>query len=129
MSNERQFDAFARGFDPVVNIADHRTVKLLPCPFCEGPPCPLVQNGLFPGGAALLLDNYGPEGLYVRAFVFCHECGADSPDVTGTIYDREDYAAIERQAVGLWQKRDARHRCMYDGGEAEGLNLYPRAGE
>jgi hypothetical protein len=126
VSNERRFDALALALDPVVQIADRRPVKMLPCPFCEGPPCPIVQNDSPRRGGAPLLDDYGHDGLHVRAFVFCHECGADSPDVTGTIYDREDYMAIERQAVGLWQKRDARHRALYDGGEAEQLNVYPR---
>lgn len=121
--NERQFDAFAD--TSIVSLADHRPVKLSPCPFCEGPPVPIVQNAVG-GGAAPLQDDYGNDGHYARAFVFCHECGADGPDVTGFIYDRADYAAIERQAVNLWQKRDARHRCLYDGGEAERLNVYPR---
>jgi hypothetical protein len=123
--NERRFDACAS--DAVVNIADRMPVRLSPCPFCEGPPVPIVQKQFDGGGYAEPRDEYGYGGWDVRAFVFCHECGSDGPDVTGTIYDRADYAAIERQAVGLWQRRDNRHRSLFDGGQAEGLNLYPRA--
>jgi hypothetical protein len=131
MNNERRFNALARMFDQsvVTNIADHRPIKLLPCPWCEGPPVPIVQNDTPNRGYCEPLDDYGDNGHEVRAFVFCHECGAESPEVTGTIYDREDYAAVERQAVGLWQKRDARHRDLYDSGESRGLNRYPRPDE
>lgn len=100
---------------------------LTPCPFCEGPPCPIVQNGSGIGGAAPLLDDYGDDGLYAIAFVFCHECGAQSSEVDALIYTREDYFELEAKGVRLWQDRDNRHRDLYDGGQAEGLNLYPRA--
>lgn len=37
-------------------------IKLLPCPFCEGPPCVIVQNGHPIYGEAKRLDDYGDEG-------------------------------------------------------------------
>jgi hypothetical protein len=61
--------------------------------------------------------------------VFCHECGADGPSYDEIIYDAEDYQAAEAEGVSLWQQRDARHRCLFDGGEAKDLNLYPRPSE
>lgn len=99
---------------------------LKPCPFCEGPPVPIVQNDTANRGAAPLQDNYGPKGLYARAFVFCHECGAEGPAVEDTLWERSDYFALEAVAVRLWQDRDARHRGMYDAGVAQGLERYPR---
>lgn len=103
------------------------SIDLLSCPFCEGPPCPIVQNDTVNRGAARLLDDYGQDGLYVRAFVFCHECGALGPAHDALIYDREDYFAAEAAGVRLWQERDSRHRVMFDDGNAAGLNVYPRA--
>lgn len=99
---------------------------LIPCPFCEGPPCPIVQNDTPNRGAAPLLDDYGDDGLDAKAFVFCHECGAEGPAAEEVIYDRRDYFALEAKGVRFWQDRGNRHRDLYDGGQAEGLNLYPR---
>lgn len=103
------------------------TIKLFPCPFCEGPPALIVQNDSAIGGAAPVRGLYGDNGLDVRAFVFCHECGAEGPAYESTVYDRYDYTYAEEQAVQLWQARDARNRPLFDAGETNGLNLYPRA--
>lgn len=101
-------------------------VAMLPCPFCEGPPVPIVQNAI-PGGCAPLLDLYPDGGLYVDAFVFCHECGAEgSHSRIEFLYTRADYFEAEADAVRLWNLRDGRNRACFDGGVAEGLNLYPR---
>lgn len=97
------------------------------CPFCEGPPVPFVSIA-GAGGFALLQGDYGDEGLEVEAFVFCHECGAQGPTVEETIYTCDDYHRVELEAVNLWVNRDARHRDLYDAGEADGLNRYPRHG-
>lgn len=102
-------------------------VKLSPCTFCEGPPVPTVQNDEQPIGAVLRQDYYGDDGLAINAHVFCHECGAQGPSHTDVIYSAEEYDEALQKAVELWQQRDARHRQLYDGGEAEGLNLFPRS--
>jgi hypothetical protein len=98
--------------------------SLLPCPFCEGPPVVIVQDSE-KGGAAPVQNDYG-EGLWVKAFVFCHECGAEGPSLEELIFFGDEYDVAERGAVERWQQRDARHRDCYDAGEADGLNLYPR---
>lgn len=99
-------------------------VLLEPCPFCEGPPCVTVHT--IGGGEAPVADDYGDDGLTARAFVFCHECGAEGPATEDEMFDRADYLALETTAVRAWQQRDARHRPLYDAGTAEGLNLHPR---
>ncbi len=101
-------------------------VQLVPCPFCEGPPCVIVQNDTSARGVAPIQEDYGVDGIPVSAFVFCHECGATGPARDVNIFDREDYLTAEAAAVALWQTRDARHRPMFDAGANEGLNLYPR---
>ena len=101
-------------------------IRLLPCPFCEGPPCVIVQNEAPNLGQATLLQDYGDDGKLVIAFVFCHECGASCEEEDCDIYTASDYADAERRACERWNRRDARHRSMYDGGAADGLNLYPR---
>lgn len=109
-------------------MAECPQILLTPCPFCEGPPVPLVQSAIG-GGAAPLQDDYGDDGLDVEAIVFCHECGATGPGVDRCIYERADYFEAEAEAVQLWQQHDARNRDLYDAGAAEGLNLYPRSDE
>jgi hypothetical protein len=108
--------------------------ELLPCPFCEGPPVPIVQRTLSPGGAAPLKDDYEDEdpelgGLMVKAFVFCHECGARGPYFDPVIETRADYYAAEAEGVRLWQERNARHRNLFDSSEERELNVYPRPDE
>lgn len=101
-------------------------VLLLPCPFCGGPPCVLVQNDTASRGEADFLDDYGADGLYVLAFVFCHECGAKGPAHEDLIFDRSDYIAAEAQGVYLWQARTTKNSDLYEAGVPEGLNHYPR---
>lgn len=99
------------------------------CPFCGGPPCPIVARADYPYGAAPLVDEYGDDGLHVSGYVFCHECGADGPKHTEWIFSREDYHEIERRGVALWCNRNSRHRAAYTSGLARGLNTYPRPDE
>lgn len=101
-------------------------IRMLPCPFCEGPPCVIVQNGTPNRGAAPLLENYGDDGMLVTAFVFCHECGAHGEEEDCDIYTASDYAEAERLACERWNRRDARNRDLYDAGAMDGLNIHPR---
>ena len=103
-------------------------MKLLPCPFCEGPPVPIVTRALYLGGGRVPDSALGGgDGLSVCAYVFCHECGAEGPGVDDVAFSRADCDELECQAVALWQERGAKNRNLYDAGEPEGLNEYPRA--
>lgn len=103
-------------------------MKLPPCPFCEGPPVPLVTRVLG-GGEFPDSELDGDDGLHVKAAVSCHECGAKGPEVSALVFSRAECNDLERQAVALWTERDAKNRSLYDSGEREGLNEYPRADE
>jgi hypothetical protein len=98
--------------------------KLKPCPFCEGPPCVttmrVIGGGVFPDS-----EIEGDDGLFVKASVWCHECGADGPAIDDIAYSRADCYELERRAVALWNNRGNRHRSLYDSGEKRGLNEYP----
>jgi hypothetical protein len=96
-----------------------------PCPFCGGPPVPIVRDYVS-GGVVAAREDYGDDGLYVEAFVFCHECGAQGSHHEAFIYDRAEYIAAEREGVRLWRERDERNRSCYDAGARERLNEYPR---
>jgi hypothetical protein len=72
-----------------------------------------VSVGAYPSGAAAELDDYGDDGLSVEAVVFCHECGAQGPEVEDVIFDRAGYQAVRARAVSQWQARDARHAPLY----------------
>lgn len=93
--------------------------KLPPCPFCEGPPKPIVVRsgggGIF-SDAALACSG----GLYVRAFVFCHECGAEGPALNEFAYDRAGCNALQAAAEKLWAERNSRNRGLYDAASAAG---------
>ncbi len=88
---------------------------------------PLVVRASYKGGGCFPDSELnGDDGMHVSAYVFCHECGASGAAIDDVAYSRNDCDDFERQAVALWQNRSAKNRELYDGGEAEGLNEYPR---
>lgn len=104
-------------------------MKLNPCPFCEGPPCPIVVRALKGGGCFPDSELEGDDGLYIKAYVFCHECGAKGPALDDVAFSRAECNDLEALAVDMWQQRTAKHRDLYDAGEPDGLNEYPRTDE
>lgn len=100
-------------------------MKLDPCPFCEGPPMPLVVRVLKGGGCFPDSEMECDEGVYAKAFVACHECGAHGPAVDDVCHSRDDCNAIEELAVAMWQRRTAKNRSLYDGSDRDGLCEYP----
>lgn len=107
-------------------VSENGGVRMLPCPFCEGPPVVIVQHA-GRGGYAERRDHYAAvNGLSVKAFVFCHDCGCEGPGVDWIIDTGDEYDQAEEEAVRLWQQRDNRARVAFDSSEERGLNLYPR---
>lgn len=100
-------------------------IYLVPCPFCSGPPVPIVSR-FGGGGVAPVKKDYGANGMMVEAFVFCHECGAQGPSADALIYERVEYLEVRQKAIQLWQQRDTRHSDLFAAGAREGLNLFPR---
>lgn len=96
------------------------SITLDPCPFCEGPPVPIVVKTM--GGGVFDWDNIPDDGIMVDAYVFCHECGAHGSEVDDLVYEKEECLALEQQAVTLWQARNNRHRDLYDGSD----HFYPK---
>jgi hypothetical protein len=109
-------DAFAVGFQ---SLGQYRSALLarveaaapsegdaVPnCPFCGGPPCTIVAKAAYPYGEAPKQEDYGDDGLSVRAYVFCHSCGAEGPDCEAELYSRDDYLSAKQLAVSYWSKR------------------------
>jgi hypothetical protein len=100
-------------------------VTLKPCPFCGGPPCPVVMAGVG-GGRLYLTANDRENGAYADAHVFCHECGAQGETVDEVVFSESDMTALESQAIERWNCRDNRHADLYAASAKDGLNLYPR---
>lgn len=94
------------------NAADV-SADLLPCPFCEGPPEPLVAR-LIGGGTFPDSELEGDIGLQVTAYVFCHECGAQGESFSSIAHSRSECDELQIDAVKAWQTRDDRHRRLYD---------------
>jgi hypothetical protein len=88
------------------------SVTLSPCPFCGGPPKVVVRN--YRTGAVPEQEDYGQDGVYVEAYVFCHECGAHGSRHVDVIHGSEEWRAARGEAIKGWQQRDTRHRDLYD---------------
>lgn len=107
-------------------------IKLRPCPFCEGPPVPIaVEDGGLGGGClSMYKDKMPPDGLLASAFVFCHECGAHGPSSEVDFYfNPGDELPLLQEAVNRWNLRGSENRDLYDHGERDGLNEFPRRDE
>lgn len=98
---------------------------LSPCPFCAGPPCPVAVNGVG-GGVVQDAAIAHPEGHYVNAHVFCHECGAHGESHYGFAYSQVDVDLLLDLAVETWNTREARHADLYKLMEAESRNEWPK---
>lgn len=99
---------------------------LLACPFCGGPPSPIAVRGLSPYGVFPDSEMDGGDGLWVKAHVFCHECGGQGEEVRGRCYKRTEADALVAAACDLWNKRDQRHAFLYEASAADGLTVWPR---
>jgi hypothetical protein len=100
-------------------------VKIQPCAFCEGPPVPFI--GSYVEGVPYASNKPLPDdGEYLTSHVFCHECGAQGPHFEEYVYEHSEVQPLIEQAINGWNERNGRHRSMYDHGEAERLNEYPR---
>lgn len=105
-------------------------IKMLPCPFCGGPP---VLRWEWSGeDGQRTTHNTEPLlpseiGVFLRTYASCHECGAAGPAHDGILCEREEIEEIERLGVGLWNLRDGRHDDLYVANEAQGHCVYPRA--
>lgn len=106
------------------------SVKLLPCPFCAGPPC-LITKWLDEKRGFQWENLPAPlpsdDGLIVKAWIFCHECGAGGPEQEGICDYVGDLDEIKWGAVDNWNVRGQRHKDLYDANHAEGRCQYPRA--
>lgn len=101
-------------------------VTLIRCPFCSGPPAPVHHERDIPADPARSTSAF----KLIEAYVFCHECGAQSPKADGFADDAEEAAeilpAIMRRAILFWQTRNERHKDLYEANAKHGNNLYPR---
>lgn len=103
-------------------------MKIKPCAFCEGPPvphtCTYVEDAPYDASKPLPED-----GECLSSYVFCHECGAQGPHYEEYVYEHGEVLALVEKAIAGWNDRDSRHRKLYEYGEAERLNEYPRGAE
>src|SRR5262249_14242080 len=109
-------------------------VPLIPCPYCAGPPAPTHHERRLAAGPNrmhrfLQRLRLRPLTICVDAYVFCHECGAQSPKAEGFPEDTEELKELlprlMERAVLLWNTRNERHKWLYAANEEHGNNIYP----
>lgn len=99
--------------DPAGRI-DGLVSVLPPCPYCGGPPVPVVVKAAFLGGGCFDWEEIHPEGIDAEGYVFCHECGADGPKSELLVFDKADCEQLMNDGVDLWVNRDTRHSDLYE---------------
>ncbi|MFW5407218.1 Lar family restriction alleviation protein [Pectobacterium brasiliense] len=99
-----------------------RATDLLPCPFCAGPPVTMLRDtktdsafnlSELPSSSSLSSFHAG-KTFYVEVFVFCHECGAESESIDGTVYLKSCAAELVNQAREKWNDRNKRNCSLFD---------------
>ncbi|MGL5526437.1 MAG: Lar family restriction alleviation protein [Aeromonas veronii] len=78
-----------------------------PCPFCAGVGVAFTRDDKTGGPFSAASLAASEDGVFVTAFVFCHECGAKGPPVDDLIYLAEEVPTLESEAVRLWNGRAA----------------------
>lgn len=101
-------------------------IRLLPCPFCGGPPVPIVTRAIGGGVFPISEAENSEDGVYAQATIFCHECGADCGHVDTNVFSQADADEMIVAAIERWQNRGLKNLYLYTAGEAEKLNFYPR---
>lgn len=98
---------------------------LAACPFCSGPPVLFVRH--HPS-----CEPYHAEGfagltipLCLDAYVYCHECGVETPPITEDVICAIEYQALLRSARQAWNVRDERHGDLYTSALLQGLTMLP----
>lgn len=103
------------------------TEMLLPCPFCAGPP--VLISKWFSDGHWVNFPESLPfddeDGCFIESWVFCHECGVDGPRAEGFCCEQSDVDSVDQKAVENWNRRDERHKELYDANRVEGRCQYP----
>lgn len=107
-------------------------VKMDPCPFCQGPPCVTAVDFI----TRAVVDDDRPQtedfDEDYAAYVWCHECGAQGPEVDscslGTYEGMYDLtvADVVRVAIDRWNNKRADARSAFDAADRNGLNLFPQ---
>ena len=99
---------------------------LLSCPFCGGPPKPIVTRAFHPYGYLPIAEIDADNGTYAEAYVFCHECGAEGPKAEECIHSEAGHDALALAGIRNWQDRDQRHADLYQSSAAAGRSHFPR---
>ena len=101
-------------------------IEMSPCPFCGGPPKPHYRLRGDDGKPVSPFADVPSNGATCEAYVFCHECGAQSPKIEDFVFETADIVAMERRAVQQWNDRDTRHLHLYLAGVRDGQHEFPR---
>ncbi|HGE8284265.1 TPA: Lar family restriction alleviation protein [Serratia marcescens] len=108
-----------------------RATDLTPCPFCSGPPVTFLReviSGTPFGLPDERLSDDESDGLFIGAYVFCHECGAQGEEVEKVVYSEADVGELIDEARNAWVNRDARHLDLFESSksasEADHLDKY-----
>lgn len=94
-----------------------KATDLTPCPFCAGPPVTFLQEIMEKKAFSLpdeRLSEDADDGLFIGAYVFCHECGAQGEEIQDVVYSEKDVADLIYAARNAWINRNERHRDLFE---------------
>ena len=110
-------------------VRPRKVIELLPCPFCDGPPCLDAQETTT--GLPVFARHRRKEHEHFSAVVWCHECGCQGPvqDSLSIGVFEDLHLTVDqllRRAARHWNDRHAKARALYNSAQLRGLNQYPR---
>jgi hypothetical protein len=97
---------------------------LAACYICAGVPSVMVRDEQT---RKPLPRNHQFNGLtiWLDAFVFCSECGAQTGELTAAVGSHEELAALVDKAHEAWNTRDTRNQDLYAAAVASGRIMPP----
>uniref|UniRef100_A8GLP3 Uncharacterized protein n=1 Tax=Serratia proteamaculans (strain 568) TaxID=399741 RepID=A8GLP3_SERP5 len=101
-------------------------IVLAACPMCGGSPSEMVRYEL--SRKPFYSTDGFPEPVWLTAFVFCHECGAQSGDLSEEVSDGDELDQLMANVRQEWNTRDDRNGELYASELAAGRFVAPPKG-
>lgn len=103
--------------------SDVKPLVLAACPVCAGVPSVMVRDEQT--RKPLPRNHQFLGAIWLDAFVFCSECGAQTGELTAAVSSQAELATLMGKAREAWNTRDTRNQDLYAAAVASGRIIPP----
>lgn len=100
-----------------------KPLVLAACPVCAGVPSVMVRDEQT--RKPLTRNHQFTSPIWLDAFVFCSECGAQTGELTAEVGSQTELSTLMGKAREAWNARDARNQDLYAAAVRAGCIIPP----